>query len=122
MTTQRTQLGQAGEDAAVAFLEHEGYQILRRNFRNKFGEIDIIAKDRDTVCFVEVKTRTSEAYGSPFESVTKAKQRKIIYVALSYLSAQRREETNVRFDVVSVILGDEEGPQVEIIKNAFEAN
>ncbi|MCK4881465.1 MAG: YraN family protein, partial [Candidatus Omnitrophica bacterium] len=101
MTTQRTQLGQAGEDAAVAFLEREGYQILRRNFRNKFGEIDIIAKDRDTVCFVEVKTRTSEAYGSPFESVTKSKQRKIIYVALSYLNAQGREEANVRFDVVS---------------------
>ena len=122
MTTQRIQLGQAGEDAAVVFLEREGYQILRRNFRNKFGEIDIIAKDRDTVCFIEVKTRKSEAYGLPFESVTKSKQRKIIYVALSYLNAQGREEANVRFDVVSVILGDEEGPQIEIIKNAFEAN
>lgn len=122
MTTQRSQLGQAGEDAAVTFLEREGYHILRRNFRNKLGEIDIIAKDHDTVCFIEVKTRKSDAFGSPFESVTKAKQRKIIYVALSYLKMQGRNEANVRFDVVSVILGDEDGPQVEIIINAFEAN
>ncbi|MCK5179180.1 MAG: YraN family protein [Candidatus Omnitrophica bacterium] len=122
MTIQRSQLGRAGEDVAVMFLEREGYHILRRNFRNKLGEIDIIAKDHDTVCFIEVKTRKSDAFGSPFESVTKAKQRKIIYVALSYLKMQGRDEANVRFDVVSVILGDEDGPQVEIITNAFEAN
>jgi putative endonuclease len=122
MTTQRIQLGQMGEDAAVAFLKQQGYHILERNFRNALGEIDIIAKDRDTVCFIEVKTRKTDAFGSPFESVTKAKQRKIIFVALSYIKSRGREEANVRFDVVSVILGDEEGPQVEIIKNAFEAN
>ena len=123
MTTQRIQLGQVGEKAAVAFLERHGFNVLKRNFRNKLGEIDIIAKDGDTICFIEVKTRKTDAFGSPFESVTKAKQRKIIHVALSYLKSHGRCEMNVRFDVVSVILGDEEeGPRVEIIKNAFEAN
>ncbi|MCK5013529.1 MAG: YraN family protein [Candidatus Omnitrophica bacterium] len=122
MTIQKIQLGQIGEDAAIAFLERQGYHVLERNFRNKLGEIDIVAKDGDTICFIEVKTRKTDAFGSPFESVTKAKQRKIIFVALSYLKSQGREEANVRFDVVSVILGDEEDPQVEIIKNAFEAN
>jgi putative endonuclease len=122
MTTHKIQLGQIGEKAAVAFLERQGYGILQCNFRNKLGEIDIVAKDKDTLCFIEVKTRKTDAFGSPFESVTKVKQRKIIHVALSYLKAQGRSEANVRFDVVSVIAGDEEGPQVEIIKNAFEAN
>ena len=122
MTTQKIQLGQIGEKTAVAFLERHGFHVLQRNFRNKLGEIDIVAKDGDTICFIEVKTRKTDAFGSPLESVTTAKQRKIIHVALSYLKVQGRDETNVRFDVVSVILGDEEGPQVEIIKNAFEAN
>ena len=122
MTTQRIQVGQIGEKAAVAFLEHRGFHVLQRNFRNKLGEIDIVAKDGDTICFIEVKTRKTDAFGSPLESITAAKQRKIIHVALSYLKSQGRVEANVRFDVVSVILGDEEGPQVEVIKNAFEAN
>ena len=122
MTTHRIQLGQMGEKTAVVFLEQQGYHILERNFRNKLGEIDIVAKDGDTICFIEVKTRKTDAFGSPLESVTMSKQRKIIHVALSYLNDQGRCEANVRFDVVSVIMGDEEDPQVEIIKNAFEAN
>ena len=122
MTTQKSQLGQVGENTAVDFLENHGYHVLRRNFRNKLGEIDIIAKDGDTICFIEVKTRRTDTFGSPLESVTAAKQRKIIHVALSYLKNQGRSEANARFDVVSVTLGDEESPQVEIVKNAFEAN
>lgn len=122
MSKEKIHLGRDGEKAAIAFLEGQGYQILQKNFRNKLGEIDIIAKDGDTICFVEVKSRKSEAFGSPYESVTKAKQRKIIHVALSYLRDQGRSENNVRFDVVSVILKDDEDPQVDMIKNAFEAN
>ena len=122
MSNQKIQLGKIGENVAVDFLETQGYKILQRNFRNKLGEVDIIAKDRDTICFIEVKTRTTDAFGSPLESVTVAKQRKIIYLAMSYLKSQERDEANVRFDVVSVILKDEEDPLVEIIKNAFEAN
>ena len=123
MTIERIQLGRIGENAAVAFLERHGFNILQRNFRNKLGEIDIIARDGDTICFIEVKSRKTDAFGSPFESVTRAKQRKIIHVALSYLKSRGRCEANVRFDVISVILGDEEEcPRVEIIKNAFEAN
>ncbi len=119
---QKNMLGQAGEEAAVAFLKRQGYHILERNFRNKLGEIDIIAKDDDTVCFIEVKTRRSEMFGSPFEAVTPVKQRKIIHVALSYLQVSGREESKARFDVVAVFLEEEDAPRIEIIKNAFEAN
>ena len=122
MTTQKIKLGQIGEEAAVAFLKRQGYHILERNFRNKLGEIDIIAKDDDMICFVEVKTRKSEAFGSPFESVTATKQRKIIHVALSYLKAKGREESKARFDVVAVFLEEGSPERIEIIKNAFDAN
>ena len=122
MTKRRNQLGRAGEEAAIAYLERDGYQILHKNFRNRYGEIDLIAKDGDTLCFIEVKTRRTDSYGSPFESVTRAKQRKIVYVAMSYLTACGSLEVNARFDVVAVTVGDEDGPQVEVIKNAFEAN
>jgi putative endonuclease len=121
MTTQKSKLGQAGEEAAVAFLQHQGYHILERNFRNPLGEIDIIAKEGDTICFIEVKTRRNEAFGSPFESITPTKQRKLIHVALSYLKAKGREESKARFDAVAVFR-EEDGPErIEIIKNAFEA-
>ncbi|MBN1870317.1 MAG: YraN family protein [Candidatus Omnitrophica bacterium] len=122
MTNKKIQLGQMGEEAAVAFLEREGYHILQRNFRNPLGEIDIIAKEGDTICFIEVKTRKTDAFGSPLESITKAKQRKIMHVALSYLKGRERIEANARFDVVSVFLNDEEPPRVSILKNAFEVN
>ncbi len=122
VTIQRIKLGQIGEEAAVAFLKRQGYHILERNFRNSLGEIDIIAKDDDTVCFIEVKTRKNEAFGSPFESVTANKQRKIIHVALSYLKAKGREESNARFDVVAVFLEGEGPERIEIIKNAFDVS
>ncbi|HQP10182.1 MAG TPA: YraN family protein [Candidatus Omnitrophota bacterium] len=122
MINRKIKLGQAGEQEAVTFLERQGYRILERNFRNPLGEIDIIAKEGDTICFIEVKTRSSQAFGSPFESVTPAKQRKIIHVALSYLKSKGREESKARFDVIAVCL-EQEGPgRIEMIKNAFETD
>jgi len=120
MTRQRIQLGQIGEEAAAAFLQRRGYHILERNFRNQWGEVDIIAKDKDTICFIEVKTRRTENFGAPFESVTRAKQRKLTHVALGYLKARESNEGNARFDVVSVLLKEDEDPRIEIIKNAFD--
>ena len=120
MTVQRIKFGQIGEEAVVCLLERQGCQILERNFRNRLGEIDIIARDKETICFVEVKTRRTEAFGSPFESVTPAKQRKIIQVALSYLKFKRQEGAAVRFDVAAVLLAGEQCEDVEILKNAFE--
>jgi putative endonuclease len=83
------------------------------------GEIDIIAKEKKTLVFVEVKIRRSIRYGNPKWAVTPKKQRKISMVALSYLKATKQTDTRARFDVVAIISNQDE-PQIEIVKNAFE--
>ena len=121
MTQERKQLGAHGEDLAVEFLKRQGYRILQRNFKLKFGEIDIVAQESDTVCFVEVRTKTGNEMGTPFESVTPAKQRKLSKLALAYLKNQYKSiEVRARFDVVAVVSQDGREEKVEVIKNAFE--
>jgi putative endonuclease len=111
--------GKQGEDSAAAFLIAQGYRIIVRNYRTRLGEIDIIAWDRDTVCFLEVKTRSSRDFGAPAEAISRQKQRKISRAALMYLKEKKLLNTKARFDVVSV-----EGPgharKIGVIKNAFE--
>ena len=119
MVSRYTQLGHKGESIAVGFLKKNGYKILEQNYQNKLGEIDIVAKDRDTLVFVEVKTRRSDQYGHPKWAVTPRKQRKISMVALYYLKENRLSNPKARFDVVT-ILDRQKAPVVEIIKNAFE--
>lgn len=119
MTQQRTDLGHLAEDLAARHLIQEGYGILVRNYRNLFGEIDLIAKDGDTLCFIEVRSRTQDSHGHPFESVSLEKQKKIIRVAQGYLVAQDNDDIEARFDVVAVTPDDGEY-FIEIIKNAFE--
>ena len=104
MPHSRQRLGTAGEDLACAELERLGYRILERNYRSRFGEIDIVAKDDDTVVFVEVKTKTSGDFGDPVEEVTPQKQRQIISMGEEYHSFRCRPDTQCRFDVVSVDL------------------
>lgn len=112
-------LGKSGEEEAVNFLKEKGYKILKRNYRSKLGEIDIIAKDRDTFCFIEVKTRYSQRFGVPQEAVRARKQRQISKVALSFLKENNLLDKRARFDVVSIMnLG--ERPELDLIKNAFE--
>ena len=101
------------------YLKKNGYRILEQNYRNKLGEIDIVAKHRGTLVFVEVKARKSAHYGSPKYAVTAAKRRKISMVALSYLKATKQSHVKARFDVVAVI-AENENPRIDIIKNAFE--
>jgi putative endonuclease len=122
MTFQKIKQGKIGEVAAAAFLQRQGYQILERNFRNALGEIDIIALDGDTICFVEVKTRRSDAFGSPLESVTPAKRKKLVRVAQSYLKLNKNSEAKARFDVIAVFCEGARCRQVEVVKNAFEEN
>jgi putative endonuclease len=111
-------LGTEGEEAAARFLKKKGYKIVSRNFKSPVGEVDIIAEDGDTLVFVEVKTRTDDSFGHPFEAVTGRKQEKLRKVALSYLKYSRREVAS-RFDVLSVeAKGD--GYTIEHIKDAFE--
>ncbi|MDA8079013.1 MAG: YraN family protein [Nitrospiraceae bacterium] len=111
-------LGKKGEDAAAVFLKEKGFKILRTNYRTPFGEIDIIAKDGDVLVFVEVKTRADDAFGSPFEAVTRRKREKIKKVALCFMKGLRKE-TAARFDVLSIMSRD--GRQfIEHIPDAFE--
>jgi len=109
--------GSRGEDRAVFYLQKRGYRILERNYRNRLGEIDIIALEKGTIVFIEVKTRTSDSFGFPFEAVTKRKREKMKNVALLYLK-KFRHEVPARFDVVSIFL-EEATETVEIIRDAF---
>ena len=120
MAHARIQLGKVGEEAAVAYLKSQGYRILERNFRNKLGEIDIIAQDKDTLCFIEVKTRSSEAFGSPFEAVNAAKQRAMARVARAYLQTGSHNAQTIRFDVIAVHCDGDRAKSIDIVKDAFE--
>ncbi|MBU0468583.1 MAG: YraN family protein [Candidatus Omnitrophica bacterium] len=120
MTFKRKKLGKEGEEAAVKFLRSKGYKIIEKNFSNYLGEIDIIAKDKDTICFVEVKTRSSDQYDSPFEAVSQKKQVKIARVAMSYLQQIDKMEAKSRFDVVGIDHEKEGEERISIVKDAFE--
>lgn len=113
------ELGRRGEEATVKFLKENGYKILERNYKNKLGEIDIIAKENKILCFVEVKSRTDLRFGYPKEAVTYTKQRQLNKVALSYLKQYNLFDIPARFDVVSVIFNNQNKTEIEIIKNAF---
>lgn len=113
-------LGGEGEDIAVRHLCENGYTVLERNFRNRSGEIDIIAKESDFLVFIEVKTRRSDLHGSPAEAVTHRKQHQISKVALYYLTRHNLFDHEARFDVVTVLIKNNQPPHIEIIKNAFE--
>lgn len=112
-------LGLKGESLAVRFLETKGYKILSKNYRTFVGEIDIIAQDGETVVFIEVKTRTNDSFGYPFESVHRKKRRKLRDLALLYLKKQGKE-LPVRFDVLSIMLTESGTKEIEHIKDAFE--
>ena len=113
------EFGKAAEAAAVSFLKAKGYKILERNYKNKFGEIDIIAQDKGVICFIEVKARHSLNLGAPEEAVSARKQRQISRVAVSYLKSKKLLECCARFDVVA-LLYESNQPQVSLITNAFE--
>ncbi len=119
MSEDNLYLGKAGEDKAAVFLTANGYKILKRNYKTKLGEIDIIARDRETICFVEVKSRTSERFGLPQEAISKSKQRQIAKVALMFLKENNLLDSFTRFDAVSVLFGPDK-PKLELIKNAFD--
>jgi len=121
MTSDKITIGKQGEELAVVYLQQAGYLILERNFRNTLGEIDIIAREGGAICFIEVKTRRTDFFGAPYESVTPAKQRKIAQVGLSYLKLKDQMDIRVRFDVVSIVLNAVGKSNVELFKNAFEA-
>ena len=115
-------LGNYGESLAKQYLKAQGYRILEENFRNKLGEIDLIAQDGKTICFVEVKTRQNCIQGQPYEAVTAWKMRKLSQMALSYLKYKFHSlEIPSRFDVISIVQEKEAPPSIKHIKNAFDS-
>jgi len=119
MPNSRQKFGEQSESIAVSYLKKHGYKIIEQNYRTKLGEIDIIAREKGTIAFIEVKSRKSKNFGSPKWAVTPKKQRKISMVALWYLKTTKQSNVKARFDVVSIISANN-NPSIEIIKNAFE--
>jgi len=121
MVSERQTLGEQGERAAITFLKTREYTILETNYLTKSAEIDIIAKDNDCICFIEVKTRRSIKKGLPRESVNYSKQKKIITGATFYLKKNRLMESKVRFDVIEIF--EKNGNfDINLIKHAFQIN
>jgi putative endonuclease len=106
--------GRFGEDRAAAWCGANGYAVLARNWRTREGELDLVARRDGVVVFCEVKARASNAFGSPAEAVTPAKQRQVRHMAVAFLADQGLRAAELRFDVVSVLSG-----KVEVIEGAF---
>jgi putative endonuclease len=119
MDEHRHHLGRVGEEAAIHYLQGQGYRILKHNFRCRFGEIDLIARDGDVLVFIEVKTRRSHAFGPPAAAVTLRKQHHIVKVAQWYLAHMGGGQETCRFDVVTIEMNALQ-LHIEIIKNAFQ--
>lgn len=115
---QRSVLGRSGEDAAVSLYENLGFEIVARNYRCASGEIDVIATDGDVLVFCEVKTRRTAYWGEPSEAVGFKKQQRLRRLAAGWLSEKGGCRLPVRFDVVSILAGDD-GLKVEHIPHAF---
>ncbi len=112
-------LGQQAELLASSFLKKKGFKIIQKNYRSSIGEIDIIAKEKDTLVFVEVKARTNTHYGLPKEAVTYKKQQQIIRTAMWYLNEKHiHTHSKIRFDVISILIDKQ--PKIEHIKAAFQ--
>lgn len=111
----RHELGKRGEEEASQYLQNQGLPIEDRHFQTRWGEIDLICRDKDTWVFVEVKTRTDIHSPSAADAITPSKQDKLVRAALSYLKKRSLNEENVRFDVVLIEAGS-----IEWIRNAFE--
>ena len=117
------ELCKKGEALAGKILKKKGYKILKRNYVSKYGKIDIVAYDNGIICFVEVKTRQSENYGPPELAVTKEKGKRIVRTALNYLTINNIEDTDCRFDVVSILYKEDVNkPDIELLESAFTAD
>ena len=102
--SQNKQVGRIGEELSIEFLKNKGYQILERNWGNKWGEIDIIARDKETIVFVEVKTKVGITFGTPEEMVNKKKLAQIERLASIYPLTQNSQ---LRIDIIAIILSDD---------------
>ena len=114
MTAGRRALGSYGENLAARWYEEHGYVVLDRNWRCREGEIDLVLTRARLLVFCEVKTRSSDAYGSPAAAVTPAKQARLRKLGMRWVDAQQVRPVSIRFDVACVI-----GRNVSVIESAF---
>ena len=121
MSLQRQELGIRGEELAAAELTTRGYAILARRYRTRHGEIDIVAEERGTIVFVEVRARASGEFGTAAESVTDVKRRKVVAMAGEYLARHRVSNRPCRFDVVAIEGALGPAPVVTVYCAAFDA-
>ncbi|MCJ7675592.1 MAG: YraN family protein [Sedimentisphaerales bacterium] len=116
----RKRLGRWGEKQGEKFLKSKGLKTLARNFSCKTGEIDLIMVDGDgSIVFVEVRTKADESFGPPEESITQPKRARLLRAARYFLAAHKIEDRPLRFDVVTVVLGQVGRPQIRHYQNAF---
>ncbi|MGE0681562.1 MAG: YraN family protein [Candidatus Binatia bacterium] len=116
---EKRDLGRQGEQTAEQFLRERGYEIVTRNYRCTYGEIDLVARSRATLVFVEVRTQSGPTFGDPLESITQRKQRQIAKAALHYVVRQQVENQPLRFDVIGIFWNNSP-PQIVHVKGAFE--
>ncbi len=116
----RREAGRAAEALAEAWLVAQGYQVLARNHATRRGEVDLICREGEVTCFVEVRSRTGEAQGSPLETVSPAKARRVVAAATDWAWRNGRLDSALRFDVVAVVLSEGE-PRFELVRDAFDA-
>jgi putative endonuclease len=119
MTRARLQTGREGGEIAVRYLRENGYLVLERNFRCPLGEMDIIARHGDVLVFVEVRSRRSEGYGEPIESIGVVKQKKLSRIALYYIQKHHLQGRKARFDVLGVKI-QPGGNKIDLVRDAFD--
>lgn len=119
MSSDKIITGRRGEAEAVRFLLRRGFKVIEKNYRTRFGEIDIVADDRGTLVFIEVKTRRSLAFGEPKAGVDERKQRRVIAASNDYMLRRGVVDRAVRFDVISIVMNDDRC-ETEHITDAFE--
>jgi putative endonuclease len=115
----RRVVGRSGEDAAAAWYESAGYDVLDRNWRVREGELDLVVRDATTIAFCEVKTRRGDAFGIPAEAVTFRKQQRLRLLAARWLSEHGSAGATLRFDVADVRPDGRAGWKVDVLTNAF---
>lgn len=119
MTKERLALGRLGETLALKKIKSLGYECVTRNYRCSLGEVDLIARDGDTLVFIEIKTRKGKTLDYAKEAVDARKKRQLSKVALAYMKAHDCCDVKSRFDVVAINL-DGDGKEIEVVKDAFE--
>jgi len=122
MATPRARLGRRGEQLARRFLTSHGYVIERTNVRFPVGELDLVARDGQALCFIEVRSTSSSQWGGPLASITERKRRRIVQAARWYVGRHASLPPEIRFDVLAIDWHAGRSPTVELVRGAFDAS